>query len=352
MNIHGGKLIGSRRVRQGLPHPGFVCTALVVGAVLFAASCGRSDPLLPPTLRFGQVGELRFELLTPLGAPQGFIRQRLVWRSTGAWQLDEEVIYRGLIGSRERSRPSGDPSVFAASYASLIAQVNETPGLRLFDPRIEPIADLDCGPAGTRIRLEIEDTSRREVQVWERCASGPLTALRPDGAGPDAAAARIVQVAGAARDLTVGPDYRSPFFGTLPFGTLDQGDDSGVALDRPIFFLPLSGTGGQRIAPPSWAAFWRDHTRSSRPPPEIDWTREMVVVAAVGLRTEAGDSIRVQRILQVSDGAFVDLVQRVPGDFCSPASRSLYPYHIVVTPLTPSRVLFGTPKVERVPCGF
>lgn len=314
-------------------------------------SCDGGDPVLPPALRFGQVGEIRVEVTTPLGINQGALSQRIVWRSTGAWQLDEEIRYRELVGDRTRRRPAGDPGAFAANYATLIAQVNETTGLRLFIPELDPGLDPDCGPGASRVSLEIEDFSRGETARWIRCGQGPLGSLQPQGAGPDLDASRVVAAAAVVRDYTLGEGYRSPYLGSLPFGTLDRGEDSGVAMDRPLVFFPITTPTGVQ-APPSWVPFWNNHTRGSRPVPPVDWSREMVIVGAIGLRTEAGDSVKVQRILQVSGGAVVEMVRRVPGDFCSPASRNQYPFHIVVLPVTPPAVQFADVRVERVPCGL
>jgi hypothetical protein len=297
------------------------------------------------------VGEVRVEVLTPLGAPGGLLRQRVAWRSDGAWQLDEEITYRGLVGDATRRRPAGDPGGFASAYATLIAQVNETPGLRLFIPELDATLEPDCGSGASTIRLEIEDTTRQEMGRWIRCARGPLSSLGPQGAGPDADASRVAAAVASVRDFTLGDGYRSPYLGSLPFGTLDRGEDSGVALERPLVFLPVLDGSGVPRAPGGWAAFWRDHTRGLRPPPTVDWSRDMVIVGALGLRSEAGDSVRVQRVLQVSNGAIVEMVERVPGDFCSPASRNQYPFHIVVLPRTPPAVQFADVRVERVPCG-
>jgi hypothetical protein len=77
----------------------------------------------------------------------------------------------------------------------------------------------------------------------------------------------------------------------------------------------------------------------------------MAVVAAIGLRTEAGDSVEVRRILQVTDETQISLFERVPGDFCSPAAREHYPIHVVVAPRTLQPTSFGDLVQERVPCG-
>lgn len=352
MRIHGVNVFGEGKGSQGgRSRVGWTRASLVL-VFLLLPGCDSSSPVVPPTTRFGQVGEIRVEVTTPLGAPGGLLRQRIVWRSSGAWQLDEEITYRGLVGDATRRRPAGDPGGFASSYATLIAQVNETPGLRLFIPELDATLEPDCGTGAATIRLEIEDTSRQEMGRWIRCSQGPLSSVRPQGSGPDADASRVAASVAAVRDFTLGSNYRSPYLGSLPFGTLDRGEDSGVALDRPLFFLPVLDGSGTPRAPGGWASFWQSHTRGTRPPPLVDWTREMVVVGAVGLRTEAGDSVRVQRVLQVSNGAIVELVERVPGDFCSPATRSQYPFHIVVLPVTPPAIEFADVRVERVPCGI
>jgi hypothetical protein len=75
-------------------------------------------------------------------------------------------------------------------------------------------------------------------------------------------------------------------------------------------------------------------------------------VAAVGLRTEAGDSVEVRRVLQTGEGTQVKVVERLPGNFCSPASRRHYPAHVVVTPRPLQPIEFSDPATELVPCGI
>ena len=100
----------------------------------------------------------------------------------------------------------------------------------------------------------------------------------------------------------------------------------------------------------AWSAFWLEHSGGTEPP-EVDFESEMVIVAAVGQRHEAGDSVEVRRILPVLNGTLTHLFERVPGDFCSPVARTHYPFHIVVSPRTPSPIRFADVGVEFVPCG-
>jgi len=77
----------------------------------------------------------------------------------------------------------------------------------------------------------------------------------------------------------------------------------------------------------------------------------MVILAAVGRRLEAGDSVKVRRVLPIDQGTRIEIVERVPGDFCSPAAREGYPFHLVVAPRAQAPIQFADPIVERVPCG-
>ena len=225
-------------------------SASILALVLGLSACTNGDPLIPPTLRFGQVGEIRLSVSTPLGAPGGLLQQSMTWRSDGAWQLDEEMMYRGRSGGRERKTPLGNQGAYASSYATLIAQVNETPGLELFISGLDPALEPDCGTGRATVVLEITDTGRQEAARWTRCGTGPLAALGPQGAGPDLNAARVISAAAAMRDLTLGSSYRSPFLGSLPFATLDRGEDSGVALTQPLIFLPVIRSNGTRSGLP------------------------------------------------------------------------------------------------------
>jgi hypothetical protein len=85
----------------------------------------------------------------------------------------------------------------------------------------------------------------------------------------------------------------------------------------------------------------------------VDFAEETVIVAARGERREAGDSLEVRAVRPSgAQGTVVTLVERIPGDFCSPAELTHVPFHIVVTPRAPAPVSFQTPVlVELVNCG-
>ena len=323
-----------------------VCVALVT-----ACGSGGTQPL---NLRFGQTGQIRVNVVTPVevvspsGAGDGEVQQVLTWGSNGAWQLFESLSYRDLVGDESLTRSPGTPVAFASAYASLITQLNESEALQ-FIATLDQEIDPDCDPPQSRVTVLIRDDTRDEERRWIRCARGPLESLDPAQSGPDTDASRVIVAAQLARDFTMGSSFSGTYSGSVPFGTLEKGEGSGAELDTPIVFRVESGPAD---APEGWEVFWVAHTESQDPPPSIDWSSDMVVVGAAGVRFEAGDSVEVRRILQVNNGTLVEIFERVPGDFCSPAARTQTPFHIVLAPKTTPVVRFSDLRRERVPCGF
>lgn len=309
--------------------------------------------MTPSNLRFGQLGEIRVQVRAPLALGAGELQQGLTWNSNGAWRIRESVSYHGLLGDEDVRGSQGDPGAFASAYASLVTQVNETQGLKLFIESLSPDLDPACEAPLSSVTFRIVDDARDEDVSWTRCTTGSLVNLGVSGAGPDPDAPRVIVAATLARDFTVGHDFNSVYRGTIPFGTLSRGDDPGDALDGPRGFRSDEPASGE--APAGWLQFWNGLPEGGEPPP-VDWSHEMVMVAAVGERFEAGDSVEVRRIVTVGSGVqtstVVEFVERVPGDFCSPAARNVRPFHVVVAPRTPGTIRFTKLATERVPCGF
>lgn len=313
-----------------------VAFALALGA----GACGDDGGPDPGALRFGQIGRIEVKLEAPLRLGEGRLEQTLVWSSSGAWSIHETISYRGLEGDESFSRSSGDPSQFAGAYASLITQLNEVQGLKLFIAELPTDSIPECGSTRTRLTFTIRDDAREQDTTWVRCADGSLTNVTPVGAGPDPAASRLVLATLLVKEATLGEGWTSEYLGSVPFGTLDRGENSGSSISAPVTFIDARGFG----------AFWEGHAPGSAVP-VVDFTKEMVAVALVGVRREAGDSVEVRRVLQVDVGTLIEVVERVPGDFCSPVARTHVPYHIVVAPRTPIPHRFSDIRVEYVPCG-
>ena len=235
----------------------------------------------------------------------------------------------------------GDPDLLAAAYAQIITQVNETTGLKLFIEELDPLLDPPCGLTGTRLNLRIRDEGRNQEITWSRCTTGDFKNISPVGAGPDPQASRVVQAALLVKAVTLGDAFISEYEGSVPFSTLDRGENSNAPLTGPLSFASEVG----------WPEFWAQHTDPGQAPPVIDFEVDQVLVAAVGLRTEAGDSVEVRRILRVGVGSLTHIRERIPGDFCSPAARNQVPFHIVLAPKTPLPMAFAEILVERISCG-
>ncbi len=336
--IHGRVRYTERRRRAGLVG---ACVLLMLS---LASACGDDGGIPPGALRFGQLGKIVIDMDTPppLALGTGHLRQILAWGSSGAWSLQESISYRGLVGDDDFERYTGDPGQSAGAYAEVITQLNETPGLELDVPELPQDLDPECGPGRTRLTFTMQDDAKEESRTWIRCVSGSLSGIKVEDAGDpnDLAASRLALAVQLVRDATVGNRWTSPYGGSVAFGTLDRGEDSGSSLQSPTVIFD----------PSTWQTFWLEHA-GSRPLPDVDFDSDMVVVGIVGPREEAGDSVEVRRILQIDDGTRTEIVERVPGDFCAPAARTHVPYHIVVAPRTPPPRRFAAIKREEVPCG-
>ncbi len=320
-------------------------------AGLFAAVAGCGDGIGPDPIRFGQVGEIEVHVRTPLQGGIGWQRQMLKWTSSGAWWLFEEIGYKDIVGEESLVSNPGVPGLFSTSYASYIADVHENGvwGLANVDRSVDP----NCGLLASRVTLMIRDSRKDEEREWIRCGFGTLGFLRSQGSGPGPDAARVIEATKRARNFTVGnAEDRYAYTGSLPFATLDKGDKTNLELAAFQVFRSPDGSDRGKV-PPGWEPFWEDHTGNPSQAPEIDWVTDMALVSALGMREEVGDSVEIRRVLHLGprEGTEIKIVERIPGDFCTPLHRIVRPYHIVVAPRTSPPVFFSEVVPERVACG-
>jgi hypothetical protein len=330
-----------------------------LAALALLAGC--TDTTVPDDLRFGQVGEVRVTIDAPRGAdepgstPTGALQQIISWSSEGPWQSTERISYRGKLGDETVAVSRSDPGVLARSYSTLISLLNDEGPVKLFlGDQLSPLVNPTCTDSifkvtYSRVTVQIIDAARNDSIAWTRCADGSLASLAPVERPAYTNQERLVQAAKLVRDFTVGPSFVGSYLGSLPFATLDRGEQSKSPLLQ------------SRVIEdePSWTSFWAQHTGSSSAPPEVDFTKEIVLVGAVGTRPEAGDSVEVRAVLPVGTRTQVSLWERRPGNFCTPAPRTHAPFHIVVTPfkgesgraLLPHPIEFFGVGVDQVPCG-
>ena len=307
----------------------------------------------PGPLRFGSDGQVRVTVEVPLQGGIGWIQQVLTWNSDGAWKLFEEIGYDSVVGDETVFRNPGLPYLYAANYSSLLQLAIDNPGTKLWSP---PDAVAECGIGRSRVSILIRDNLDDEEREWARCAANAnaLGNLSTEGFEPDDGAARVIQIALRARDLTLGADFDGyAYTGSLPFANIERGTQPGKQMDKGVLVFQSPDDGDPGEEPEGWSRWWEEHTGGDRPAPRVDWSRDMVVVAAIGMREEVGDSVEVRRVLRTGDETRVlrtkiEAVERVPGDYCAPARRIIWPYHIVVTPKGPSAVF--SLREERIPC--
>ena len=345
-------------MRRYLGTAGTATVAVATALVLWAVSGCGTGSVDPGTLHFGQVGELEVSLATPLHGAVGRQRQRLTWESSGGWRLFEEIGYRGEQGDETTTPNPGVAELFASSYASFINGVNTDVGWRLFnvDGPVSLSSDTEpeCAVAESRLTFVVRDASRNDEARWSLCAAGTLRSLRVRSGERDNTAARVIQAVIIMRNLTIGEaDETYAYTGSWPFATVDKGDETGLELDRPRVFRSTDGE-GSHAPPPEWESAWTAHVRGTgREPPEVDWATEMVLVGAIGVREESGDSVEIRRVLHLGTerGTEIKIVERVPGDFCAPVHKVVRPFHIVVAPRAPAPVFFSELQIEKSPCG-
>lgn len=336
--------------------PGFMSLVLVVSLT----ACDGTTTV-NPNASFGQTGRIQVEVRSLLPAADGQLDEILIWASNGPWLLTERVSYKGSGGAETIRSSRLNPGELSREYASLVRQLNEAPGLSLFDGTVPQELEPECGVdlPSTEVILTIEDDPRDEVAVWTRCAVGtllpPTTALprntiEPGTAAPDAGAARVITAAQLTRSFTLGEAFTSTYGGTYPFSVLEQGEDSPARREAPQAFVSSNQT-----PPAAFVSFWEEHAGPEVPLPNVAWDSELVLLAVVGRRNEAGEEVRVRRVLPLGpvSGTRIELTERIPGDFCSPAAKLVHPYQLVVVPkegvFLP--ISFPDPEIERISCG-
>ncbi|MCY4573065.1 MAG: hypothetical protein OXF01_09710 [Gemmatimonadetes bacterium] len=319
-------------------------------SVVIVAACDVMPPNGP--LRFGQSGEIRVTVESPLYLGAGSLQQVITWRSDGAWRVFEEIGYRGTVGEEHLEPNPGLPFEYASLYASLIQKLNDDEGFRLIRfPALDEVRDPECRSGMSRVTVRMYDEADREERQWTRCAEGSLANLTTRGSGPDVAASRVIQAAIFVRNSTVGSDFVSRYAGSLPFATLERGTETGSGLDSLVTFRSSDGP-GRTMSPEDFSDWWGSHVGDRDVPvPVVDWESEMVLVVAVGVREEVGDSVEVRRVLAIDAGTRVEWVERTPGDFCAPARRTVRPIHVVVVPRAPEPIVPLKLPTEAVPCG-
>ena len=98
----------------------------------------------------------------------------------------------------------------------------------------------------------------------------------------------------------------------------------------------------------AWRDIWKviNETKLQLPSlPEIDFSREMIVVVGLGQRTSGGYSILVDRAYEVGDQLQIEVVSRSPGRTCLVPAVMTQPVDVVRLPRMERSVIFHDTEI-------
>lgn len=100
----------------------------------------------------------------------------------------------------------------------------------------------------------------------------------------------------------------------------------------------------------AWASAWRQlHTDSAGDPPAVDFTRDAVVVVAVGERSSGGTQVRIDDVTASGGGVLVRYTVTEPGEGCMSTQAITAPVAAVRVPRPAGPVRFER-RVTRAAC--
>jgi PrcB C-terminal len=85
----------------------------------------------------------------------------------------------------------------------------------------------------------------------------------------------------------------------------------------------------------AWAEFWSELGVGDRP--EVDFSRDLVVVVAAGQRPTGGHEIAVDRVSQDNSELTISVVETTPGPNCMTTTSLTQPVDVVVVPKVSAR---------------
>lgn len=113
---------------------------------------------------------------------------------------------------------------------------------------------------------------------------------------------------------------------TIDFTVVDEGDTASDYPDR-------QGMSIDSLS--EWRSLWEQlhrYTIPKPPPPEIDFTRYMLVAVFAGEKRSGGYSVQVQQVRETKQGLTVSAVVESPDPDQVTTAQIVYPYQIVKVP--------------------
>lgn len=115
----------------------------------------------------------------------------------------------------------------------------------------------------------------------------------------------------------------------MSFSTLDRGDHSQIEEPRDVVVRTAA----------ELSALWKQHGGDSKPP-EVDFTKSMVLGVFLGSRRTAGYAVEITRIDKQEAGLVVLSREQRPDPRDMVAQMLTAPFHLVRTDINPGPVRF------------
>jgi hypothetical protein len=119
----------------------------------------------------------------------------------------------------------------------------------------------------------------------------------------------------------------------VPFTSVAQGTRSGIQDARAVAVR----------SPAEWRTLWKEHT--TEPPPDVDFSRHIVLGVFLGTRPTAGFSVQITSVTAKGSSAVVEVVEGKPRPGVMTAQVITSPFHLVTVPRQFENIEFK--KVEK-----
>jgi hypothetical protein len=98
---------------------------------------------------------------------------------------------------------------------------------------------------------------------------------------------------------------------------------------------------------PTWVELWKQ-VGLVGPAPSVDFSRKLVIVAAMGMQRSGGYSIEIEDVSITGDDAVISVVEVSPGSGCYVTEALTAPLAVVAVPRFAGHASFRERSVEHI----
>jgi hypothetical protein len=251
---------------------------------------------------------------------------RMIQRPDGAWEAEQPLVVAAIRTGQGWLRLSAEGrQAFDGAAGAQLDRLFAAPGF--WSGSV--LEEAGCTDPGGIVLRALD--GRRERASVQPCGLTGLTGQM----------AQIV-LSGRITDWRDVPDAFRP--AGLPIGrfteptTFSYGFSSGIDEERRLDIR----------TPEAWLAQWRRLTARHgppAPPPSVDFSRHMVLLAAMGQRPTGGYQVVIDRVLEHADALEVHVRHISPGPRCGTTAALTQPADVVMIPASPKPVRWVVEEV-------